>query len=69
MHDLLIIGAGPAVLSAGFQAGLRGVKAIIVDSLPMQGVLLTTFYPYKIKSEHTLASWENIRQALSMPAP
>jgi len=47
MHDLLIIGAGPAGLYAGFQAGLRGVKAIIVDSLPMQGGLLTTFYPDK----------------------
>ena len=47
MHDLLIIGAGPAGLYAGFQAGLRGVKAMIVDSLPMQGGLLTTFYPDK----------------------
>ena len=47
MHDLLIIGAGPAGIYAGFQAGLRGVKAIIVDSLPMQGGLLTTFYPDK----------------------
>ena len=47
MHDLLIIGAGPAGIYAGFQAGLRGVKAIIVDSLPMQGGLLTAFYPDK----------------------
>ena len=47
MQDLLIIGAGPAGLYAGFQAGLRGVKATIVDSLPLSGGLLTTFYPDK----------------------
>lgn len=47
MHDLLIIGAGPAGIYAGFQAGLRGVKATIVDSLPLAGGLLTTFYPDK----------------------
>jgi thioredoxin reductase (NADPH) len=45
--DLLIIGAGPAGLYAGFQAGLRGVNAAIVDSLPLAGGLLTTFYPDK----------------------
>jgi len=47
MQDLLIIGAGPAGLYAAFQAGLRGVKATVVDSLPLQGGLLTTFYPDK----------------------
>lgn len=47
MQDLLIIGAGPSGIYAGFQAGLRGVKATIVDSLPLQGGLLTTFYPDK----------------------
>ncbi len=47
MHDLLIIGAGPSGIYAAFQAGLRGVKACVVDSLPLQGGLLTTFYPDK----------------------
>lgn len=47
MLDLLIIGAGPSGIYAAFQAGLRGVKAMVVDSLPLQGGLLTTFYPDK----------------------
>jgi ferredoxin/flavodoxin---NADP+ reductase len=45
--DLLIIGAGPAGLYAGFLAGLRGMNAVIVDSLPLYGGQLTTFYPEK----------------------
>ena len=47
MQDLLIIGAGPSGIYAAFQAGLRGVNAMVVDSLPLQGGLLTTFYPDK----------------------
>ena len=46
-YDLMIIGAGPAGLYAGFQAGLRQVKAVIFDALPLQGGLLSTFYPDK----------------------
>jgi thioredoxin reductase len=47
MNDLLIIGAGPTGLYAGFQAGLRQIKATIVDGLAMPGGLLTAFYPDK----------------------
>lgn len=47
MNDLLIIGAGPTGIYAGFQAGLRQIKATIVDGLAMPGGLLTTFYPDK----------------------
>ena len=47
MNDLLIIGAGPAGLYAGFQAGLRNVKAVVLDALPLQGGLLSAFYPDK----------------------
>lgn len=47
IYDLIILGAGPAGLYAGFQAGLRNIHAIIVDSLPLPGGQLSTFYPDK----------------------
>lgn len=47
MQDLIIIGAGPAGIYAGFQAGLRNIKATILESLAIPGGLLTTFYPDK----------------------
>jgi ferredoxin/flavodoxin---NADP+ reductase len=47
IYDLIILGAGPAGLYAGFQAGLRNMKAMVIDSLPLPGGLLATFYPDK----------------------
>jgi thioredoxin reductase (NADPH) len=47
IYDLIILGAGPAGLYAGFQAGLRQINAIILEALPLEGGQLTTFYPDK----------------------
>ena len=47
IHDLIILGAGPAGLYAGFQAGLRQINTVILEALPLQGGQLTTFYPDK----------------------
>jgi thioredoxin reductase len=72
MKDLIIIGAGPTGIYAGFQAGLRQISATILEALPLTGGLLTTFYPdkpiYDIPGfkaiqahefiEHLMSQWE-----------
>ncbi len=45
--DVLIIGAGPVGLFAAFQAGLLGMRAIVVDSQSTVGGQLTALYPDK----------------------
>ena len=45
--DLTIIGGGPTGLFAAFYAGLRGISARIIDSLPDLGGQLTALYPEK----------------------
>ncbi|MFS3130442.1 NAD(P)/FAD-dependent oxidoreductase [Nocardioides sp. Bht2] len=45
--DLLIIGAGPAGLYAGYYAGFRGLSVAIIDSLPELGGQVTAMYPEK----------------------
>jgi ferredoxin/flavodoxin---NADP+ reductase len=47
MQELIIIGAGPAGLYAGFIAGLRHIQAIVLESLPFAGGQLSTIYPEK----------------------
>lgn len=46
--DVLIIGAGPTGLFAGYYAGFRGLKMAIVDSLPEVGGQVTAMYPEKM---------------------
>ncbi|MFW6078409.1 MAG: NAD(P)/FAD-dependent oxidoreductase [Gemmatimonadota bacterium] len=46
-RDLTIIGGGPTGLFAAFYAGMRGVSARIVDSLPELGGQLMALYPEK----------------------
>jgi len=46
-RDITIIGGGPTGLFAAFYAGLRGVTARIIDSLPELGGQLTALYPEK----------------------
>lgn len=49
-HDLVdisIIGGGPTGLFGLFYAGMRGVKAQIIDALPQLGGQLTALYPEK----------------------
>ncbi len=45
--DITIIGGGPTGLFAAFYAGMRGISAKIVDSLPELGGQLTALYPEK----------------------
>lgn len=46
-RDVTIIGGGPTGLFAAFYAGLRGVSARIIDSLPELGGQLMALYPEK----------------------
>jgi ferredoxin/flavodoxin---NADP+ reductase len=46
-RDITIIGGGPTGLFAAFYAGLRGVSARIIDSLPDLGGQLMALYPEK----------------------
>lgn len=46
-RDITIIGGGPTGLFAAFYAGLRGVSARIIDSLPELGGQLMALYPEK----------------------
>jgi thioredoxin reductase (NADPH) len=45
--DVTIIGGGPTGLFASFYAGLRGMEARIIDSLPQLGGQLMALYPEK----------------------
>src|SRR5579862_943554 len=45
--DVTIIGGGPVGLFAAFYAGLRGMSARLIDSLPELGGQLTALYPEK----------------------
>ncbi len=47
MFDITIIGGGPAGLFGLFYAGLRGLKAKLIDSLAELGGQLITLYPEK----------------------
>jgi thioredoxin reductase (NADPH) len=47
LRDLTIIGGGPTGLFAAFYAGLRGISARIIDSLPALGGQLSALYPEK----------------------
>ncbi|MFD1538962.1 NAD(P)/FAD-dependent oxidoreductase [Nonomuraea guangzhouensis] len=45
--ELLIVGAGPAGLFAGFYAGMRGLSVTLLDSLPHLGGQVAALYPDK----------------------
>ncbi len=45
--DICIIGAGPSGLFAAFEAGMHGIKSILVDSLPFAGGQCAALYPEK----------------------
>lgn len=45
--DIGIIGAGPAGLFTAFYAGMRGMKSMIIESLPQLGGQLAALYPEK----------------------
>lgn len=45
--DLVIVGAGPTGLYATYYAGFRGLRVVVVDSLPELGGQITAMYPEK----------------------
>lgn len=47
LRDITVIGGGPTGLFALFYAGMRGISARLVDSLPELGGQLTALYPEK----------------------
>ncbi len=46
--DIAIIGAGPTGLYAAYYAGFRGLKVVVIDSLPEAGGQITALYPEKM---------------------
>lgn len=48
VFDITIIGAGPTGLFAAFYAGLRGMRAKLIDALPELGGQLAALYPEKM---------------------
>ncbi|MBS9339133.1 NAD(P)/FAD-dependent oxidoreductase [Fructobacillus sp. M2-14] len=46
-YDILIVGAGPVGLFAGYYASLRNVKVAVLEALPEIGGQVTTLYPDK----------------------
>ncbi len=47
VFDITIVGAGPVGLYATYYAGLRDMKAKLIDALPQLGGQLTALYPEK----------------------
>lgn len=47
LFDITIVGGGPTGLFAAFYAGMRGMKAKIIESLPQLGGQLAALYPEK----------------------
>jgi thioredoxin reductase len=47
LFDIAIIGGGPVGQYAAYYAGLRGMKTLVIDSLPELGGQLTALYPEK----------------------
>jgi ferredoxin/flavodoxin---NADP+ reductase len=45
--DVVIVGAGPTGLFATYYAGFRGLRVVVVDSLPELGGQITAMYPEK----------------------
>ena len=46
--DILIVGAGPVGLFGAYYAGARGLRVVVVDSLPQLGGQVTAMYPEKM---------------------
>jgi thioredoxin reductase (NADPH) len=47
IYDVAIVGGGPTGLFAGFYAGLREMRSVLIDSLEDLGGQLTALYPEK----------------------
>lgn len=47
MYDIAIVGAGPSGLFAAFYAGMRGLRAVVLEALERPGGQLIALYPEK----------------------
>jgi thioredoxin reductase len=52
MYDVVIIGAGPAGLTAATNTSLRGLKTLVIEKQDVPGGLPTILYPDKIIRDH-----------------
>ncbi len=52
MYDVIIIGAGPAGLTAAANTSLRGLKSLVIEKQDTPGGLPTILYPDKIIRDH-----------------
>jgi thioredoxin reductase (NADPH) len=46
-YDLTVIGAGPVGLFSAFYAGMRNLRALVLEALPRPGGQITALYPEK----------------------
>jgi thioredoxin reductase (NADPH) len=46
-YDVTVIGAGPVGLFAAFYAGMRNLRALVLEALPRPGGQVTALYPEK----------------------
>lgn len=71
--DILVIGAGPVGLYAAFCAGLRHLKARILEGLPTVGGQLTTRYPelmiYDVPGHPKIIAQDLVDQLLRQVSP
>jgi len=52
MYDIIIIGAGPAGLTAAANTSLRGLKSLVIEKHDFPGGLPVLLYPDKIIRDH-----------------
>ena len=52
LYDVVVIGAGPAGLTAGANAALRGLDSLVLEKQEIAGGLPTMLYPDKIIRDH-----------------
>jgi len=71
--DVLIVGAGPTGLFAAYYAGFRGLKVVVVDSLPEPGGQVSAMYPekqiYDIAGFPAVRGRELVERLLEQAAP
>lgn len=71
--DITIIGAGPVGIFAVFQAGMLGMRCVVIDALESLGGQCTTLYPekpiYDIPSQPKITGAELIKQLIIQAEP
>lgn len=75
--ELAIVGAGPVGLYAAYYAGFRGLDTVVLESLPIVGGQIATFYPdtlvYDVAGFPAIAGRELVErllaQASAFPIP